>query len=101
MQSLNEILSNRMIGFGAGFMVPTLNYYIPKLQKLEVIYDENESKNNKRYVNMNVKITSEKKILKNHDIIVTSITTKYSARIILGKLLDLEAKNIIFPTMYI
>ena len=101
MRSINEIVSDGMVGFGAGLMVPTLKYYVPNLQKLEVIYDENESKNNKRYLNMNVRITSENSFLRDHDVIVTSITTKYSARKILEKLLNLEAKNIIFPTMYI
>lgn len=99
----NIISAKNINGFGAGLMVPVLYYFLPALKMLNNIYDENNTKNGKRFINLNVPIKkfSQNIDVTNQDIIITSITTKSAARAILKKLTDLGVKNIICPVMYL
>ena len=105
MSVINEnIISTKNInGYGAGLMVPVLYYFLPALKKLNKIYDENKSKNGKRFINLNVEIInpSHNCDFSTQDIVITSVTTKSAARVIFKKLTELGVKNIICPVMYL
>ena len=105
MNVINESIksSKAIYGFGAGLMVPVLSYFLPALKNLTCIYDENEFKQGKRFINLNVPITDlpKKQDLSLQDIVITSVTTRSAARSIFKKLIDLKAKNIILPTIFL
>jgi len=99
--SLQNILKKKFIGqqgYGAGLMVPTLAYYLPLINELRVIYDENEFKNNKRFINLKPKIDGVGSIDVNSPVIITSISTKTAARSIYSKLVSIGCKDITIPT---
>ena len=39
-------------GFGAGLMVPILAYYLPMINNLDLIVDENKTKHGKKFINL-------------------------------------------------
>jgi hypothetical protein len=99
--ALQNILSEKLRGqqgFGAGLMVPTLAYYLPLINDLEVILDENSSKFNQQFINIIPKICNASMIDINRPIIITSISTKTSARNIYAKLIALGCDDITIPT---
>ncbi len=99
--SLQNILQEkfrRQQGFGAGLMVPTLAYYLPLINDLEVILDENSSKFNKRFINLAPEIRNASTIDIKKPIIITSISTKTAARGIYAKLSALGCEDIVIPT---
>ena len=90
---INKVLEfeKNLIGFGAGIMVPTLNYYLPVINKLKFILDNDLSKNNKFFINMKPKIkhfNGNFKLLKNHKILITSISTENTLKVICKKLIE-------------
>jgi hypothetical protein len=99
--SLQNILQEKFRGqqgFGAGLMVPTLTYYLPLINDLAVILDENSSKFNKRFINLAPKICNAETIDTKRPIIITSISTKTAARGIYAKLSALGCEDITIPT---
>ena len=55
---MKELLKmKKLIGFGAGIIkVPSLNYYLPSLNSLKFILDNDKNKNNKYFINMKPRI---------------------------------------------
>ncbi len=99
--SLQNILQEKFRGqqgFGAGLMVPTLAYYLPLINDLEVILDENSSKFNKRFINLTPKICNASTMDPRRPTIITSISTKTAARGIYAKLSALGCEDITIPT---
>jgi hypothetical protein len=99
--SLQNILQNklnRQQGFGAGLMVPTLAYYLPLINDLEIILDESASKFNMQFINLAPKICDATMIDTHRPIIITSISTKTAARNIYAKLSALGCEDITIPT---
>jgi hypothetical protein len=79
-------------------MVPTLAYYLPLINDLEVILDENSSKFNQQFINLLPKICNATMIDIKRPIIITSISTKTAARSIYAKLSALGCEDITIPT---
>jgi hypothetical protein len=99
--SLQNILQNKLNGqqgFGAGLMVPTLAYYLPLINDLEIILDENASKFNMQFINLAPKICDATMIDTHRPIIITSISTKTAARNIYAKLSSFGCEDITTPT---
>lgn len=87
-------------GFGAGLMLPTAAYYLPVINTLKYILDENKQKINKKYLNLNPEIKSLKYFDKNKPVLITSISTQEAGRQIFKKLTNLGVKNITLPTYF-
>jgi len=101
---LNESLSKNIksaCGFGAGLMVPTLSYFLPAINDLDFIYDQNPSRVNKRFVNMSPIIIDAQNMDINKNFIITAISTKVATRQILNYLLKNNVTNIIIPKIYV
>lgn len=86
-------------GFGAGILVPVLNYFLPSINNLKYIFDDNHDKLNKKFITMKPTIVSSKKINLNEPIIITSISSKMATRNIFAKLKKIGAKKIIVPRL--
>ena len=86
-------------GFGAGLMVPTLAYSLPAIGKLRYLYDDNPDKQGKRFINLNVEIRPSSEMTETEIIVLTSISTKLSARGILMKLLKENGNDVIVPNL--
>lgn len=92
-KTLNSVLEfeKNLIGFGAGMMVPTLNYYLPVINKLKFILDNDLSKKNKFFINISPKIkyfNGNFKLLKKNKILITSISTENTLKVICKKLIE-------------
>lgn len=101
---LNESLSKNIkssCGFGAGLMVPTLSYFLPIINDLDFIYDQNPSRTNKRFVNMSPIIIDGQQMDINKNFIITAISTKIATRQILNYLLNKKVTSIIIPKIYV
>lgn len=86
-------------GFGAGILVPVLNYFLPSINNLKYIFDDNSSKFNKKFITMKPTIISSKKINLNKPIIITSISSKIATKNIFKNLKKIGAKKIIVPSL--
>jgi hypothetical protein len=87
-----------LIAFGAGLMLPLLVYYLPALDLVECIVDEDPAKDGLRFINFNKRITRPSNVdLAGKDVVVTAIATKLAMRRILTKLFALEIENVIIP----
>jgi hypothetical protein len=86
-------------GFGAGILVPVLNYFLPGINNFKYIYDDNDDKFNKKFITMKPTIVSSKKINLNEPIIITSISSKMATRSIFTNLKKIGAKKIIVPRL--
>ncbi len=101
-KNLNNILASdydKSQGFGAGLMVPILAYYLPVINSLQCIIDDNLKRCNKKYINLNPLIKNSKYLDKNTPTLITSITTKEAGRQIFKKLINLGVKNITLPAI--
>ena len=87
-------------GFGAGLMLPSTAYYLPVINKLKYILDQNKQKINKKYLNLNPEIKSLRYLDKNKPVLITSISTQEAGRQIFKKLTNLGVKNITLPTYF-
>ena len=92
-KTINQVLAfeKNLIGFGAGMMVPTLNYYLPITNKLKFILDNDLNKKNKFFLNMSPKIkhfNGNFKSLKKYKILITSISTENTLKVICKKLIE-------------
>lgn len=99
---LNESIEpvfERGTGFGAGLMVPTLAYYLPVINSLKQIVDENVSKHGKQFVNLAPKIVPIAQLALTDSVLITSISTKSAARAIFNKLAVHGVKNIVLPVI--
>ena len=88
-------------GFGAGLMVPILAYYLPVIDSLEFIVEENKAKVGKKFINMKPDIKNIKSLNVDKPILVTSVSTKEAARNIFKKLSNLGLKDICIPSIII
>ena len=86
-------------GFGAGILVPVINYFLPSINNLKYIFDDNHDKFNKKFITMKPTIVSSKKINLNEPIVITSISSKIATRSIFAKLKKIGAKKIIVPRL--
>ncbi|HLA13664.1 MAG TPA: class I SAM-dependent methyltransferase [Gemmatimonadaceae bacterium] len=90
--------TRKLIAFGAGLMLPLVAYYIPALELVECIVDEDPAKEGLRFINFNKRITRLSDVnLAGRDIVVTAIATKLAMRRILTKLFALNVENVIIP----
>lgn len=87
-------------GFGAGLMVPTLAYHLDAVRHLDVIIDESPSKQGKRFINLAPRIGPMADLDPREPVLVTSISTKGTARAIAQKLASLGVQNFVTPTLF-
>lgn len=92
---------NKGQGYGAGLMVPILAYYLPIINELEYIIDENPEKYNKKFINLRPLIKNISSLKINKPILITSISTKAAGRQIFNKLLKNGINDICIPAMVI
>ena len=96
-----DALQNEIIyGYGAALMLPVLDYYIGKLNRLKFIIDDDVKKKNLYYINLPVQITTLDKVKSVEDsvFLVTAINSLQSIRAIVKKLIQLQVKQIIIPS---
>ena len=86
-------------GFGAGLMVPILAYYLPVIDKLKVIIDDNKDRCNQKYINLQPIIKDSNFLDSDTPTLITSIATKEASRQIYKKLMNLKIKNITLPAI--
>jgi len=86
-------------GFGAGLMVPTLAYHLPVINSLQVIYDQDKSKINKRFINLIPEIKDSKYMDITKPIVITAISTKAATRNIFNYLSSSKFRDILIPTI--
>ena len=99
-KSLKKLFKNGQ-GFGAGLMVPILSYYLPIINELNYIIDENKNKYDKRFINLKPIIKNLNKLDINKPILITSVSTKEAGRNIFNKLSNLGIKDICLPSKVI
>ncbi len=86
-------------GFGAGILVPVLNYYLPLINNLKYIFDDNKFKTEKKFITLNPIIKNSNQINKLKPIIITSVSSRLATRNIIKLLHRLNFKNIIIPSL--
>jgi hypothetical protein len=100
MTAAHEILAKLpqpAFGFGAGLMLATLGYHLKTdFSTLECILDDDESKHEMQYENVNVKVrsTSVVKPPSNSSFVITSLE---AMRPIYRRLLDFKPRRILSP----
>ena len=87
-------------GFGAGLMVPILAYYLPMINNLDLIVDENKTKHGKKFINLKP-VIKDISFLDKKPILITSVSTKAAGRSIFDKLSKLGMDDICIPSMLI
>jgi hypothetical protein len=96
---IDEVKSVRIpdgaLALGAALMLPVLVYWIPDLDKVCGIYDEDPRKEGLRYINFNKKIGKQWGY--QEDVVVTAIGSKAAARSLTKKAIDGGARRIILP----
>jgi cyclopropane-fatty-acyl-phospholipid synthase len=85
------------VGYGASLMLPLLRYYVPNLDRLGFIADDDASKKGLRWINFNKRIVQPLCQLSGADIVVTAFNTKLAVRKIVNKLTNEGARNILVP----
>ena len=87
-----------IVAFGAALMLPLLLYYIPALERVDCVIDDDKSKEGLRFINFNKKIVHSSNCnLDGKDVVVTAISTKLALRRILERLFKLNVGNVIIP----
>jgi hypothetical protein len=82
-------------GFGAGLMLSTLNYHLNgEVEKFSAIFDDDESKVNSRYQNLDVEIESASKFVDAEKNLVL-ITSMENQRRLRNRLMDFPKSTII------
>lgn len=90
--------TRELVAFGAALMLPILVYYVPALERVTCIVDDDKSKNGLRFVNFNKRIVhSEGFQFDGKDVVVTAVSTKLALRRVTEKLFKLGIDNIIIP----
>lgn len=101
-KNLNNLLASdnvQMQGFGAGLMVPIMAYYLPVINSLKYIIDDNRKKNNKKYINLEPIIRNSKHLNKHDPVLITSVTSKEAGRKIFERLIKSGVKSITLPSV--
>lgn len=97
---LNLLKGEKLYGYGAALMLPTLSYYLGNdFSSFECILDDDKNKAGLSYINLPVTIkkTESIKDIPNSIVLVTAISAINNVRRILIKLADLNPKQIIVP----
>ena len=90
--------SRELVAFGAALMLPILVYYVPALERVSCIVDDDKSKDGLRYVNFNKRIVhAEGFRFDGKDVVVTAVSTKLALRRVTERLFKLGIDNIIIP----
>ena len=103
-RALNSILEEPFEGgqgFGAALMVPTLAYHLPLINSLNKIIDQNPSRINKRFINLDPPILPMTELELHKPVLVTAISTKAATRSIFQKLSTLGVADICIPSVVI
>jgi hypothetical protein len=98
LEQLINSSNKQVIGYGAGLMLATYLYFLKiKHKKIKFILDDDISKHNMGYQNINIKIKYSKKIKlqKKENYLVTSLENK---KVLIDKILTLDPNNIFFPS---
>lgn len=85
-----------VIGYGAGLMLPVLRYYLPQLDLLDCLHDEDPAKQGLRYTNFDKRITRLESF-EGRDVLVTAIGSKQAGRDIMAKLFAANARSVMHP----
>lgn len=93
-----KILKNGQ-GYGAGILVPVLNYYLPIINDLKNIFDDNKKKFNKKYIDMNPIIKNSSFLDRSKPVLITSISSRLAIRNIFNKLNSMKVEKIIIPSI--
>lgn len=94
---LEQFPREEKYAYGASLMLPSLNYHFNNyFSKLHSILDDDENKKNKKYINLDVNIDTEKHTLQ-YDKSVILITALEHTKNISKKLIEKNTKNIILP----
>ncbi|MBF0614001.1 MAG: class I SAM-dependent methyltransferase [Magnetococcales bacterium] len=88
-------------GFGAALMVPTLAYYLPLIDQLSKIVDENPLRIGKRFINLQPQILGLSELERDKPVLVTAISTKDATRAIFTKLMAMGIRDICIPSVVI
>jgi hypothetical protein len=93
-----EYSQRGLVAFGAALMLPLLAYYLPALERIECILDDDRSKEGFRYVNFNKRIQLPADFsFSQKDVVITAVSTKLALRRVLEKLFKMNIENIIIP----
>ena len=94
-------LRKKIYVIGAGLMLPIVNYHLDGIfEKVEAILDDDKSKQNKYFLNINKKITGLKnKDLKNSICIISTISSAIVTRKLTNILEKKQAEIILVPTL--
>ena len=84
------------IALGAALMLPVLAYWMPELQNVAEICDDDANKNGLRYINFNKRITNDYGLY-GKDVVITAIGTKEATRKLTNKAIEAWARRIILP----
>ncbi len=93
---INKLKNDReqVVGFGAAQMLPTLDYYVKFSDKLDCVYDDNESRVGKTWPGDSPMILKTPEDLSQYNVVITAPD---SAREIIKRCVDLKAKRILVP----
>jgi hypothetical protein len=91
-----EIPGNVAIGFGAALMLPVLVYWMPHLQNIEYIADNDPAKNGLRYINFDKEIRSDYN-LERRTVVITAVGTRLAYRELIKQAIDKGAQDVIVP----
>jgi len=94
-------LKKKIYVIGAGLMLPIVNYHLDGIfEKVDSILDDDKSKQNKYFLNINKKITSlKKKNLENSICIISTISSAIVTRKLTNILESKKAQVILVPTL--
>ena len=94
-------LKKKIYVIGAGLMLPIVNYHLGGIfEKVDSILDDDKSKQNKYFLNINKKITGLKKQnLKNSICIISTISSAIVTRKLTNILEKKQAEVILVPTL--
>ena len=84
------------IALGAALMLPVLSYWMPELQNVDEIADDDANKNGLRYINFNKRITNNYRLF-GRDVVITAIGTKEATRKLTKRAIDAGARRVILP----
>lgn len=95
----NNRLKNlkKVQGYGAGLLTPILAYFLPNIQKLKYIFDDNLSKSNCKFITMSPIIKNVKNIDPNKDSIITTSSSTIAVFKIKNKLINSGIKILFIP----
>ena len=88
-------------GYGAGLLVPVLSYFMPIINHLDIIYDDNKEKFNKKFITLKALICDGREIDKDKPILITSINSRIAVQNIYNKLKKIGVSKISSPSIFI